>query len=852
MDIILTHKSPDADALACLLGGYLLFPQALPIQPEGASYPKELLSHYATVLPLRSIEDIEWEEVERAILVDVSSLRRVGKAGEEIKRRGIPLVIIDHHLLEIEGESNVERTWIKPFGSATSIIVQGIRERKIPLTPWQATLLALGIYSDTGYLTYDSTTEEDAQALAYLLSCGANTSFISFCLRIPLSQEERELLSDLTNSLRYHEVKGVRVGIASLNKDVLSFNLAPLASMILETEDIDALFLLVEVGNKTYIVARSKGEVFEVGEIVSKMGGGGHKRAASGVVHQPLKETLDLLQSLLPQGVKWDITAEDIMSFPVKFARPSHSIKRALETMKAFGFGGLPIVEGKKILGIISLQEAEKCVRYGLGDHLLKSLSFREPLIVHPHTPLPLLLRRMNERSLERALVIDRDKVIGIITKQDILTALHGYQSKGAKHEEMLKDLPLFLRDILLKIGRIASNKGMRSYLVGGVVRDILLGREITDLDIVVEGDAITLAKELAEELKGEIVFHNRFGTATLYIPQGMEIDFATARREFYSDIAVLPVVEPASLREDLFRRDFTINALALSLNPLDFGLLIDYFGGKEDLQQKKIRVMHSLSFWEDPTRILRGIRLEAKLGFKMDNWTEKLARQAVEGSVFQRLSGERIREELKLMLQENPRYCLYRMSELNIPPTIHPSLSLNKKSLNALLRVNTEGLDSELEKWLLFLYPLVEGLPGRELLQVAHRLNLTSSQREKLLYIEESIPVMEALSRQRMKRSDIYEALQGLPLETILWIKAKGGRNIRRRVTLFLRELRHISLSITGEDLLKLGAPAGPGIGKALKVVLRAKINGKIKTKEEEIELALREVRKWQTGSST
>ncbi len=837
MQIILTHKSPDADALASLLGAYLLFPHSVPLYPEGSAFPNGLLSLYNDVLPFHSPEEINWDKVEGAILVDCCSLKRVGNIGEEVKKRELPLLVIDHHIEAIP-DVNIEKSWLRPYGSATTILVEMMKEKGLVPSPWQASLLALGIYADTGSLTYSSTTENDAQAVAYLISCGASLTGLASFLHPALTEEERRLEEELRSAMEIHDVKGLRIGIGGAKREEISFNLAPIAVKLMEEENLEAIFLLLEVKGRTYIVGRSRGEMFKVNEILRKLGGGGHINAASATTPFPLEEAIQRLIFLFPLGVRWEMEAGDIMTSPVKVVSISSSVKDALEIMRSFGFGGLPICEEGKVVGVITRKEAERLTKYGMGDHPLSSFHYREPICVSPRASLSHIIKLMNEKNVGRILVSSRDKLLGIITRQDIINALYGQRFRERRGERIMEAIPSEIKEILKKIGDEAASRKMRAYLVGGVVRDIILGREIKDLDILVEGKAIELAKKMEQDLGGELITHQRFGTATLHLSDGLEIDFTSARREFYTRTGVLPTVEPGSLREDLFRRDFTINALAISLHPKEFGLLIDFFGGWDDLQNKRIRVLHSLSFWEDPTRILRAVRLEAKLGFKMDDWTEKLARDAIRAQAFAPLSGERLREELKLLLEENPSPCLLRLEEMGFLSVIHPTAKLDKKMLRKLDREKIEGLD--IEKWLLYLYPILGEMEEESLIKVSYRLRLTANQREKILSLAKVESALEELSQPRIPRSRIYEILKDFPQETILWIRARGERRIRERVNLFLNNLRYINLEVNGEELKRLGVAEGPGLGRLMRELFYAKLNGKIKTKEEEKKMAL------------
>ena len=199
-----------------------------------------------------------------------------------------------------------------------------------------------------------------------------------------------------------------------------------------------------------------------------------------------------------------------------------------------------------------------------------------------------------------------------------------------------------------------AASEGVEGvYLVGGTVRDILLGEQSFDVDIAVEGDAIALARRIARELGGRTREHEKFGTAVVVYGDGQRVDVVTARTEFYDAPAALPAVEHASIREDLYRRDFTVNAMAASLKAEDFGRLVDPFGGRGDLAAETVRVLHNLSFIEDPTRIFRAIRYENRYGFRMDEHTARLARSCVEMGLVGDLSSARLRDELTALLEE-------------------------------------------------------------------------------------------------------------------------------------------------------------------------------------------------------
>ncbi|MDD4894296.1 MAG: hypothetical protein PHW54_03160, partial [Candidatus Omnitrophica bacterium] len=232
--------------------------------------------------------------------------------------------------------------------------------------------------------------------------------------------------------------------------------------------------------------------------------------------------------------------------------------------------------------------------------------------------------------------------------------------------KKYLSKLPKEIRDFISVAGDVAFSCGMPVYLVGGFVRDLILGVDNLDLDIVVEGDGIKFAELLSLKLNAGLTLHRRFGTATLIIDKYFKVDIATARREYYPEPAHLPEVTCGTLKDDLIRRDFTINAMAVSINRRDFGTFIDCFGGKKDLAAKKIRVLHDLSFIDDPTRILRAIRFEQRYSFRIEPKTLKLLREAKRLKMLEKVQPQRLRDELILLLKENkPLKQLRRIKEL-------------------------------------------------------------------------------------------------------------------------------------------------------------------------------------------
>ncbi|MCM8786716.1 MAG: hypothetical protein NC935_01525, partial [Candidatus Omnitrophica bacterium] len=390
----------------------------------------------------------------------------------------------------------------------------------------------------------------------------------------------------------------------------------------------------------------------------------------------------------------------------------------------------------------------------------------------------------------------------------------------------------------------------MKAYLVGGVVRDIILNKAVFDLDIVIEGEAIKFAEIFASKFKKEIRKHHTFGTATVNF-QNKKIDFATARKEIYPKWGQLPKVYPATLKEDLFRRDFTINALAISLNKSDYGKLIDIYGGLADLQKKLIRVLHKDSFLEDPTRILRAIRFEQRFCFKIEKTTYKLLKEAMKINALSLVHPHRLRDEIILLFkEEKPNYPIKRILSLCGFSFIDKDIKIDIKDLKLTLRINNAVLfyqkylkkRRKLNKWLIYLAVFVYKLPTAKLINFIERFGFRKGERMILLSIKKNLLKIKKLDK-KLKPHIIYKLLSPLSFEAILFFYAYYKKNnIRNNIKCFLKTLVDIHLSINGDDLKKFKITPSHLYNKILTKLLYLKMDKKIYTKEDE-NLALKKI---------
>jgi tRNA nucleotidyltransferase (CCA-adding enzyme) len=475
----------------------------------------------------------------------------------------------------------------------------------------------------------------------------------------------------------------------------------------------------------------------------------------------------------------------------------------------------------------------------------------------------------MIERNQRFVPILSGAKVVGVITRTDLLRALHddvlaaarvrakGGESPGLPYRRNVKGLmkerlPAQAFVLLESAGRLADRLNVSAYVVGGIVRDLLLGRSNLDLDLVIEGDGIAFARELAGQLGGRVKVHERFGTAIVIVPDGLRLDVATARTEYYEYPTALPTIEHSSIKKDLYRRDFTINTLAISLNGRRFGELVDFYGGQRDLKDKVIRVLHSLSFVEDPTRVFRAIRFEQRFGFRLSKETLALIKGAVKMDLFHRLSGQRLLNEVILLFSEQePRRAVARLAELDLLRFIHPALKWSAR-LESLLRAAEDAvrwyrllyLNRKLDVWLVYFMAVMEVLPPRAVGETIQRLSMPARDADRIRGARAAADtVLRRLARRPPPQpSETYRALNGLGDETLLLLMAKSqSESVKRQVSAYLTVYQRTKPSLTGADLKSLGLQPGPLYKKILDRLLDARLNGEVSTDEQERQLVRR-----------
>ncbi len=872
MDLITTHKSADFDALSSLVAASKLYPKARLLLPGSQEKSvRKFLSLIKDKIRIEGEKTCRLDDVTRLVIVDNRHASRIGIAGDLLGKKGLKVHIYDHHP-RTRRDIKADKDVFKEVGATVSLLLEILAKKgKLDLTPLEATLMLLGIYEETGSLSYSTTTKLDVEMVGTLLEMGANLSAVSSYLNRELSGVELTALIALLESTEVVDVNGIDVAFSTVDASSFDGEMGTVVHKLQDVENYPVLFAMMRTGNRIKILARSRVRAIDMNKLLKHFKGAGHASAASARVEDRTFEELKAeILHFLGKRTKPEVRAEDIMSYPVKTVSQEEKVSDVLKKFGRLGCKGAPVLdEAGQLVGIVSTGDLKKAIKHEMGHSRVKGYMATSLITALPDTPLYELQRLMLDKGKGRIPIIRKNKIVGIVTRTDVLKKVHSslFSGEPKKMKEsnlssrMTAVLPKKLLGLIRSIGREADKLGVSVFLVGGFVRDILLERKNYDLDVVVEGDAIKFGKLLADKMKGALVVHKKFGTSTvvkdwpkwlgpsLHPDNKFKIDVAMARKEVYERPAALPTVRFSSLKEDLYRRDFTINAMAVCINRRNFGLFIDFFGGMKDLEKRAIRILHDRSFIDDPTRIFRAVRFEQRFGFVIDKHTEYLIKHAVKQEMFRRTENQRIRDELILILKEKyPEKAVFRMRQLHELRFIHPELVLkrpirsNFDELRKCVRWygSASGIKKrQLDAWLMNLMVILDKLTLKQLEEVLEKFVFTKSESIRLRsYKERGDKVIKRLSsRKRIAPSEVYRLLEPFSHEVALFLMAKtASATARRRIKKFFTDYNGIKLKIRGHDIEKEGITPGPRYKELLKKVLYKKLDGKIPAKKDEL----------------
>lgn len=832
-DIVVSHVHPDFDAYASLVAAALLHPGAVPVY--GGSRNRNVQAFHAlhgSLLGVAEAATVDTSAVTTLVVVDTREPKRIGEFSRIADDPAVRVIAYDHHPCEQQG-LRISRDLSVETGATATILVNEIRRRGISLSPVQASLFLLGIHEDTGSLRFLGTTPDDAEAVAYLMEAGADVGVLQEFLDAAPDEGQRALLELFAHSLESWEIHGRNITVVTAETTEEVDIAAVVSRGVVEGLARPVVFALVQLPGRVQVVARSRVEDVDVGAVVECLGGGGHMYAASARMENATLASAEIqlraaLEHVLPRSPR----AGEIASSPVRTITPVSTMADAAREMSQWGHGGLPVVEDGRLVGMVSRKDVDKAVRHGLEHAPVKGFMARDPVTVTAETPLHAIQEIFVARGIGRVPVLEGDALVGIVTRKDLLRALRGAGFLGAADSEARERarerflasfgriLPAEVQEVVRRLGHEAHDAGVNLYVVGGFVRDMLLGVENLDIDVVVDGDAIAFADSIAPRMSARVKAHRRFGTAVLVLSKTLHVDVVSARAEYYERPGALPSVERSTIRQDLFRRDFTLNAIAASVMPEDFGTITDPFGGVVDLDSGCLRVLHPLSFVEDPTRLLRAARFEKRFGFSLDEASCGLARVAADSRLLDEVSGARVREELLDIIDEEcPGEVLERVADLGALRWVTPSDADVARALAAMSTVAArwesavETLGRTGRRRVALIAAIASAAPHDRVLRWMSHLRFGSEYRDPALAVSDDMAALRSSvgAPERMKRSWLYRALENVPDEAraVAWIL--GDERLAERVELFSGVLSEIRAAVTGEDLVTLGLEPGP-----------------------------------------
>lgn len=892
MDLILCHITADFDTLGAAVGLSRLQPGAK-IVLTGGCHPtvQDFLALHRDEYALIERRSVIVDQIRRITVVDTQNRERLGKAAEWLDLPEIEIAVYDHHL-NTEDIAATSR-YVESLGAVTTLVAEQLQSQQIGLTPVEATVMALGIHVDTGSLTFDHTTVRDAAALTWLMQQGANLQTIADYVEPGLSPQLQDLLALVLEKLQIETVRGYGLAWVLLPVEGYVAGLSNLASRLLSLTDADGLLLAVRAKvqskdsdeERLTVIGRLRGAAsqgIDLGGLFQAWGGGGHPRAAALTVRGSDPEAvLHELLAQLRQQIPHPPVARDLMSSPVRTIRPETTIAEAQRILLRYGHSGLSVVDAEeRLVGIISRRDLDIALHHGFSHAPVKGYMTTNLKTITPETPLSEIESLMITFDIGRLPVLMAGQLVGIVTRTDVLRQLHhGLATEirqGASRacwlpeavREMLRErLVPALWDLLMQAAEQAEQRGWQLYVVGGAVRDLLLADPeapllLDDIDLVVDGfhsaadqaAGVELARALQQlHPDARLQIHGRFQTAALLwhnhpVLDSLWIDIATARTEFYPYPAANPEVEASSIQQDLYRRDFTINALAIRLTAPRTGELLDFFGGTLDLAEQQIRVLHANSFIEDPTRIYRAVRFAVRLGFQIDPQTEGYIRHALASGIYRRVQTEmektpalqtRLRRELKYIL-EAPywKLALQLLDDLGAICCIHADLQLTD-SVWRQLRLLDRSLkrfdrQETIPHWLILLELILTQLEPAARVAVAENLQLPVETIQRLGNLEQHRAILLSNLPAAQRPSQTVQVLSAFDLPTLILLAVDLPRPIRHQIWQYLTRWSQVRSPINGEALKAIGYKPGKQFKQILRELKIATVDGIVNDRRE------------------
>ena len=848
VDVIVSHTNTDFDALGAMLAARRLYPgAAIALSGSLNRNVREFYRLHADDLELVEAGRLDLAAIRRLIVVETVHPERLGELEPVARDPAVEVVVFDHHAGEAPDWVKPENLVLSEDGALTTTMVGILAEREIAVTPLEATVFALGIHEDTGSLGYPDVGVRDAEALAWCLRHGALQDVVAQYLRTPLSEEERALLDALVSSLEAHERGGCR-GAASRPWPGRSTSTASRTSL---TRSSTSRTRWRSCASWRWTAASSASSARACPSSTRPRS---RRRSAGAAIRRPPRRC-----TAARSRRRASSSSPRSRGRPVRCARRPRSCRarrassgrrrrspRRWCCASATARAGSSSATRGSLVGHVTRENLDQAIGHGLSHAPVKSVMSTEVATCseehaapRAHPPAPQLGRRSRRRAAPRTRSSASSpgatccSALGELRVEEAAPA-------GPDLSERLLALP-GLEPVFEAVQAVGEGfEGV--YLVGGAVRDLLMDEPSFDVDIAVEGDGIAFGRALAKALGGRVVPHDKFGTAVV-IHDGGRVDVATARTEFYDYPGALPAVEQASIRQDLYRRDFTINALAVSLKGEDFGRVVDFFGGLADLEAGVLRVLHNLSFIDDPTRLFRALRYENRYGFRMEAHTQGLARACVEMELVGELSSARLRDELEALLSEaEVAGTLRRLAELRLDEAIHPHLAAGEDAVALVAELDAPARAASRRRR----RSGGRGSPRWRAACLRTSSTTGSSACASAAATPTGSPTRSpwrrgsgSSSRARTSPRRCVRSPSRTTPTACSWRWPGADAEVRSRLERYFGELRDVRLEISGADLAELGLGESPQVGVVLDEVLRRKLNGELAGRDAELAAA-------------
>lgn len=896
MHLILCHITADFDTVGAAVGLTRLLPGAK-IVLTGGAHPavQDFLALHRDEYPLIERRSVNPNQIRSITMVDAQTRDRFGKAAEWLDLPEISINLYDHHL-GADCDIPIDQANVDQVGSTSTLIAEKLQAGGIELTLAEATVMALGIHVDTGSLTYSQATPRDAIALAWLMQQGASLRAIADYVEPGLSSSLQDILSDALEELHTELHHGYRLSWVTVTTESYTPGMSSVASRLMDLTDSDTLLLCnrfktrEDGDQRLTVIGRSRAqsgstsEGVDLARLFQPLGGGGHPTAAAVTLHVDDQNEAEQVVSRLVAEVRSQIplplTARELMSSPVRTIRPGTTIQEAQRILLRYGHSGLSVVDQQdNLVGVISRRDLDIALHHGFSHAPVKGYMTTNLKTITPDTLMPEIESLMVTYDIGRLPVLDNGDLVGIVTRTDVLRQIHQDQSAEQTPTTETSNqcpLPNVLRDrlrncllpelweVLMTAADAAEQRGWHLYIVGGAVRDLLLTRAgdpplLADIDLVVDGfhraaqagAGVELAQVLTEQYAASrLQVHGRFQTAALIwhkdpVLDSLMIDIATARTEFYPYPAANPEVEASSIRQDLYRRDFTINALAIRLTHPRQGEMLDYFGGLIDLKQHQIRVLHANSFIEDPTRIFRAVRFAVRLGFEIDAQTERYIRHAIDSGIYRQIQTQlekapalqtRLKNELKYILQA-PYWkdAIRLLADLGALQCIHQSLEFSPE-LWWHMRLVDRWLrrfdaQQQIPHWEMLLEVLLAHVEPPARGTVAQNFQLTQESIDRLSSLKDLRSHFTTFlsNTNTWQPSDWAKQFRAHDPQSLILVGIFSDRTLRRLIWRYLTEWINVKPILDGSDLKRMGYKPGPQFKIILEDLWAATLDGKI-----------------------